>query len=138
MEGSRKVLTMPRRASEPSCLTDAASSLTLERPRVKSQTHRVKDQQLPESGLRVSDVEPQRNGAGSNSVPGICLSPSTTRAVRDYFSSQGQVDADACLGRSQEVALALVQGKREWQSRKCSDPCVDDFDQMFFAEESYV
>eukprot|EP00063_Salmo_salar_P054728 XP_014029563.1 PREDICTED: rho GTPase-activating protein 20-like isoform X2 [Salmo salar] len=138
MEASRKVFTMPRRASEPSCVTDAASSLTLERPRVKSRTHGVQDQQLPESGLRVSDVEPQRNGAGPNSEPGICLSPSATRAVRDYFSSQGRVDSDACLGRSQEVALALVQGKREWQSRKCSDPCVDDFDQMFFAEESYV
>ncbi|CAB1328833.1 unnamed protein product [Coregonus sp. 'balchen'] len=131
MEAGCKVLTMPRRASEPSCVKDAASSLTLDRPRVK-------DQQLPESGLRVSDVELQRNGAGPNSEPRICLSPSATRAVRDYFSSQGRVDADACLGRSQEVALALVQGKREWQSRKCSDPCVDDFDQMLFAEESYV
>ncbi|CAB1347309.1 unnamed protein product, partial [Coregonus sp. 'balchen'] len=138
MEAGRKVLTLPRRASEPSMVTDAASSLTLERPWVKSQTHGVKGQQLPESGLRVSDVEPQHNGAGPISEPRFCLSPSATRAVRDYFSSQGRADSGACLQRSQEVALALVQGKREWQSRKCSDPCVDDFDQMFFAEESYV
>lgn len=70
--------------------------------------------------------------------PRFCLSPSATRAVRDYFSSQGQEDADACLRRSQEVALAIVQGKREWQSRRCSDPRVEEFDQLFFAEESYV
>ncbi|XP_042162573.1 rho GTPase-activating protein 20-like [Oncorhynchus tshawytscha] len=138
MEAGRKVLTLPRRASEPSMVTDAASILTLERPLVKSLTHGVKGQQLPESGLRVSDIEPQRNGAGPNSEPRFCLSPSATRAVRDYFSSQEGADSGACLQRSQEVALALVQGKREWQSRKCSDPCVDDFDQMFFAEESYV
>ncbi|CDQ60619.1 unnamed protein product [Oncorhynchus mykiss] len=112
MEAGRKVLTLPRRASEPSMVTDAASILTLERP--------------------------LRNGEGPNSEPRFCLSPSATRAVRDYFSSQERADSGACLQRSQEVALALVQGKREWQSRKCSDPCVDDFDQMFFAEESYV
>lgn len=66
------------------------------------------------------------------------LSPSATRAVRDYFSSQGREDTNGCLRRSQEVALAIVQGKREWQSRRCSDPRVDEFEKLFFAEESYV
>lgn len=80
----------------------------------------------------MSDVEP------GHARPHLCLSPSATRAVRDYFSSQGQEDADACLRRSQEVALAIVQGKKEWQNRRCSDPRLEDFEQLFFAEESYV
>lgn len=68
----------------------------------------------------------------------FCLSPSATQAVRDYFSVQGQGDAEGCLQRSQEVAVAIVQGKKEWQNRRCSDPRLEDFEQLFFAEESYV
>ncbi|XP_073329187.1 rho GTPase-activating protein 20 [Pagrus major] len=121
-----KTLALPRRASDPAKVTaNPASSITLDRPR----TSRAQPQ---DGGLRVSEVEP------NHSEPRFCLSPSATRTVRDYFSSQGQEDADACLRRSQEVALAIVQGKREWQSRRCSDPRVDEFDQLFFAEESYV
>ncbi|XP_037646218.1 rho GTPase-activating protein 20-like isoform X1 [Sebastes umbrosus] len=131
MEGhkGRRTLPLPRRASEPAKITASAypsSSLTLDRPRTSKG-------QPQDGGLRVSEVEPNHHAE-----PRFCLSPSATRAVRDYFSSQGQEDADACLRRSQEVALAIVQGKREWQSRRCSDPRVDDFDQLFFAEESYV
>uniref|UniRef100_A0A4W6DQI6 Rho GTPase-activating protein 20 n=1 Tax=Lates calcarifer TaxID=8187 RepID=A0A4W6DQI6_LATCA len=124
----RKTLPLPRRASEPSKVTansNLSSSHTLDR-------HRISKGQTKDGGLRVSDVEP------NHAEPRFCLSPSATRAVRDYFSSQDQEDADACLRRSQEVALAIVQGKREWQSRRCSDPRVDDFEQLFFAEESYV
>lgn len=117
-------LALPRRASEPAKVTPA-SSLTLDRPRPSKG-------QSQDGGLRVSEVEP------NHAEPRFCLSPSATRTVRDYFSSQGQEDADACLRRSQEVALAIVQGKREWQSRRCSDPRVDEFEQLFFAEESYV
>lgn len=119
MEGDkeRRTLPLPRRASEPAKVT--VNSYTL-------------DRHCGSKGRRVSDVEP------SHVEPRFCLSPSATRAVRDYFSSQGQEDADACLQRSQEVALAIVQGKREWQNRRCSDPRVDDFEQLFFAEESYV
>ncbi|XP_071337530.1 rho GTPase-activating protein 20 isoform X1 [Trachinotus anak] len=124
----RRTLPLPRRASEPTKVTanfNPPSSLTLNRLRIsKGQTQG--------GGLRVSDVEP------NHTEPRFCLSPSATRAVRDYFSSQDQEDADSCLRRSQEVALAIVQGKREWQSRRCSDPRVDDFEQLFFAEESYV
>lgn len=126
MEGQKGIRTLafPRRASEPAKVT-ATLNLTLDRPHTsKGQTQ--------DGGLRVSEVEP------NHAEPRFCLSPSTTRAVRDYFSSQGQEDADVCLRRSQEVALAIVQGKREWQSRRCSDPRVDEFDQLFFAEESYV
>lgn len=130
MEGHKgsRTLALPRRASEPAKVTansSLASSLTLDRSRTLKGQHQ-------DCGLRVSQVEP------NHAQPRFCLSPSATRAVRDYFSSQGEEDADACLRRSQEVALAIVQGKREWQSRRCSDPRVDEFDQLFFAEESYV
>ncbi|KAF1382879.1 hypothetical protein PFLUV_G00148400 [Perca fluviatilis] len=130
-EGHKGRRTLPRRASEPSEVTansNPSSSLTLDRPRTSKG-------QPQDGGLRVSEVEPNH---AHRPEPRFCLSPSATRAVRDYFSSQGQEDADVCLRRSQEVALAIVQGQREWQSRQCSDPRVDDFDQLFFAEESYV
>ncbi|XP_023145687.2 rho GTPase-activating protein 20 [Amphiprion ocellaris] len=124
MEGHKGRRTLPRRASEPAKVTaNPPTSLTLGRPRVSK---------AQDDGLRVSDVEP------NHGKPHYCLSPSATRTVRDYFSSQGQEDADACLRRSQEVALAIVQGKKEWQSRRCSDPRLEDFEQLFFAEESYV
>lgn len=127
IEGQKgmRTLALPRRASEPAKVTgnlNLASGLTLDTSKGQPQ----------DGGLRVSEVEP------NHAQPRFCLSPSATRAVRDYFSSQGQDDADVCLRRSQEVALAIVQGKREWQSRRCSDPRVDEFDQLFFAEESYV
>ncbi|TNN03599.1 hypothetical protein fugu_000628 [Takifugu bimaculatus] len=116
-------LNLPRRASEPPVVNlNLTSSLTRDRAHASKGT----------GGLRVSEVE------SSHSEPRFCLSPSATRAVRDYFSSQGQEDADGCLRRSQEVALAIVQRKREWQSRRCSDPRVDEFEKLFFAEESYV
>lgn len=119
MEGHKGRRTLPRRASEPAKATVNSSSLTLDRPRSSKDP-------------KASDAE-----HGHAKSP-FCLSPSATRAVRDYFSSQGQEDADDCLRRSQEVALAIVQGKKEWQSRRCSDPRLEDFEQLFFAEESYV
>lgn len=124
-QNGRKTLPLPRRASEPTKI-GASVSLTLDRP-PKGHSQ--------DGGLRVTAVEPSHS---PSSEPHFCLSPSATQTVRDYFSSQGQADADACLRRSQEVALAIVQGKREWQSRRCSDPHMDEFDQLFFAEESYV
>lgn len=118
-----RTLALPRRASEPPEISlHLTSSLTQDRSRTSKGAR----------GQRVPEVE--SNCAGTR----FCLSPSATRAVRDYFSAQGQEDTDDCLRRSQEVALAIVQGKREWQSRGCSDPRVDEFEQLFFAEESYV
>ncbi|XP_054642725.1 rho GTPase-activating protein 20-like isoform X2 [Dunckerocampus dactyliophorus] len=127
-EGRTHSKTLPRRASEPAkmgaCHTSKPSA-TLDRPRPSKAPPQV-------GRLRVSDVAPQRPESH------FCLSPSANRAVRDYFSSQGQVDASGCMRHSQEVALAIAQAKREWQSRQCSEPRLDDFDQLFFAEESYV
>ncbi|XP_072253564.1 rho GTPase-activating protein 20 [Leuresthes tenuis] len=128
MDNHKGRKTLPRRASEPakvSANSDHPVSLTLDRPRASKA-------QLQDRRLRVTDVEP------NHSKMNLCLSPSATRAVRDYFSSQGQTDADASVRRSQEVARAIVQSKKEWQSRRCSDPRLEDFEQLFFAEESYV
>lgn len=114
-------LNLPRRASEPPAVNfNLTSSLTHSRPRASK------------GELRGSEVQ------SDHGETRFRLSPSATRAVRDYFSTQGREDADGCLRRSQEVALAIVQGKREWQSRRCSDPRVDEFEKLFFAEESYV
>ncbi|XP_017285675.1 rho GTPase-activating protein 20 [Kryptolebias marmoratus] len=125
MEGVKARKTLPRRASEPAKVagdSDPPISLTLEKPSKGRQGDR----------LRGSE------GESKNSKQHLCLSPTASRVVRDYFSTQGQVDPEACLRRSQEVALAIVQGKKEWQSRRCSDPRLEDFEQLFFAEESYV
>uniref|UniRef100_A0A668AYJ3 Rho-GAP domain-containing protein n=1 Tax=Myripristis murdjan TaxID=586833 RepID=A0A668AYJ3_9TELE len=136
-DAGRRSLTLPRRASEPTKVTLTSNPAPGHAPD-RLRPCRAVRAPPQDGGLRVSDVESGLPVSSSSSEPRFCLSPSATRAVRDYFSSQGQADTDACLRRSQEVALAIVQGKREWQSRRCSDPRVDDFEQLFFAEESYV
>ncbi|XP_060923332.1 rho GTPase-activating protein 20-like [Limanda limanda] len=81
-------------------------------------------------GLRVSEVEPQ----GERSEARFCLSPCATKAVKDYFSSHRRSNPQS----SQQVALALVESRREWLKR-CTDPKAEpDFEQLLFAEESYV
>lgn len=112
-----------RRASEPSVVLSSSQ----EEP-----THRS----VPDCRLRVSAVDIRDDRAGLEEEMRFCLSPSATRAVEKYFSAH--TDPEVCLSRSREVAWAVVQGKREWQSSRCSDPNFDDFDQMLFAEESYV
>ncbi|MBN3283004.1 RHG20 protein, partial [Polyodon spathula] len=67
--------------------------------------------------------------------PNFCLSQTATKAVREYFL---QTDVENCLQKTQEVANAVIQSKNEWQKKRCSDPKFEDFDQMFFAEESFV
>lgn len=81
-------------------------------------------------GLKVSGVDSQ----GGTSEARFYLSPCSTKAVRDYFSSHPCSNPQS----SQQVALALVESHREWLKR-CSDPSAEpDFDQLLFAEESYV
>ncbi|XP_040888030.1 rho GTPase-activating protein 20-like [Toxotes jaculatrix] len=107
-----------RRGSEPGRqLVDRASTFT--RARLPS-----------DPGLKVSEVDSQ----GETSEARFCLSPYATKAVRDYFSSHPSSNPQS----SQQVALALVESRREWLKR-CSDPTAEpDFDQLLFAEESYV
>ncbi|XP_078401604.1 rho GTPase-activating protein 20 isoform X1 [Cetorhinus maximus] len=65
----------------------------------------------------------------------IALSNSAAKAVKDYFF---QIDAENCLIKTQEVTDAMLQSKKEWQKKCCSDPKFEDFEQVFFSEESYV
>lgn len=107
-----------RRGSEPGRqIVDRAATFT--RARLPS-----------DPGLKVSGVDSQ----GGTSEARYCLSPCATKAVRDYFSSHPQSSPQS----SHQVALALVESRREWVKR-CSDPTAEpDFDQLLFAEESYV
>ncbi|XP_078078200.1 rho GTPase-activating protein 20-like [Mustelus asterias] len=65
----------------------------------------------------------------------IALSHRAAKAVKDYFF---QIDAENCLIKTQEVTDAMLQSKDEWQKKCCSDPKFEDFEQVFFSEESYV
>ncbi|XP_028998891.1 rho GTPase-activating protein 20-like isoform X2 [Betta splendens] len=81
-------------------------------------------------GLKVSEVDSHAGTAEAR----FCLSPCATKAVREYFSSHPCSSPQS----SQQVALALVESHREWLKR-CSNPSAEpDFDQLLFAEESYV
>ncbi|KAM6945324.1 rho GTPase-activating protein 20-like [Aplochiton taeniatus] len=124
-----------RRASEPglrqlgnALALDRASALHLER------LHREAlggERLLSDPGVRVSQADCP---GVPNEEPQYCLSPSATKTVRDYFSSHRRSNPQS----GQQVALALVQGRREWL-RRCSDPMAEpDLDQLLFAEESYV
>lgn len=107
-----------RRGSEPGRqVAERASTLT--RARLPS-----------DPGLKVTEVDAQ--GGMTEASP--CLSPYSTKAVREYFSSHPCSNPQS----SQQVALAVVDSRREWLKR-CSDPAAEaDFDQLLFAEESYV
>ncbi|XP_061571342.1 rho GTPase-activating protein 20-like [Cololabis saira] len=108
-----------RRGSEPGRqVVDRAATLTPTRARLPS-----------DPGLKVSEVDGPE-GAGTR----FCLSPCTTKAVRDYFSGHPGSHPQS----SQQVALALVESRREWR-RRCSEPTLEpDIEQLLFAEESFV
>lgn len=104
-----------RRGSEPGRqVMDRAATLT--RARLPS-----------DPGLKVTEAAPE-GGAEDG------LSPHATKAVRDYFSSHPYSNPQS----SQQVALALMESRREWL-RRCSDPTAEaDLEQLLFSEESYV
>ncbi|XP_076838535.1 rho GTPase-activating protein 20-like [Brachyhypopomus gauderio] len=121
-----------RRASEPgrSCLLlDKEFSKSLE-CLCKQSTGK---QEKATRGPRVSDMESHDKVSSAQ----FCLSPSASKAVSDYFSWHGGDDTQNNLKKSQEVAMAVLHGKREWM-RRCSDPRKEDLEKMLFAEESYV
>lgn len=81
-------------------------------------------------GLKVTEVDSQ----GGPREARFCLSPYATKAVQDYFCAHPNSNPQS----SQQVALALVESRREWLKR-CSDSTAEpDFDQLLFSEESYV
>lgn len=81
-------------------------------------------------GLKGPEVDSQ----GEKPEARFCLSPCATKAVQDYFCSHPYSNPHS----GQQVALALVESRREWLKR-CTDPTAEpDFEQLLFAEESYV
>nr|XP_043903796.1 rho GTPase-activating protein 20-like isoform X2 [Solea senegalensis] len=118
VEVERNARLHARRASEPG-------------QRLVEQASALSHTQLPsDPGLKVSQVDSQ----GSASEARFCLSPHSTKAVRDYFSSHPRSNPQS----SQQVALALVKSHREWLRRN-SDPTAEpDYEQLLFAEESFV
>lgn len=76
-------------------------------------------------GLKVSEVQRE---------PRFCLSPCATKAVRDYFCTYPYSNPHS----GQQVALALVESRKQWLKRH-NDPTAElDFEQLLCAEESYV
>ncbi|XP_030636693.1 rho GTPase-activating protein 20-like [Chanos chanos] len=134
VEGTGHRTMALRRASEPggACLgLDRETTLRLER--LHRQVIGKDTELLHNDGLKVSDVDPDTKGT----EPRFCLSPAATKAVRDYFTWHADEDPQSTLKKSQDVTMAIIHDKHEWLKR-CSDPRLEDFDQLFFAEESYV
>lgn len=78
--------------------------------------------------------DPGLKGTEGQTEARFCLSPCATKAVRDYFCTYPSSNPHS----GQQVALALVESRRQWLKR-CSDPAAEaDFEQLLFAEESYV
>ncbi|XP_056157094.1 rho GTPase-activating protein 20-like [Lampris incognitus] len=129
-EEKSKAWISQRRASEPGPLQlgeDQASAVHME----KFSRSTVRQRLPSDPGLKVSDVDLHGE---RNTEPRFCLSPSATKAVKDYFLSHPRSNPQS----SKQVALALVESRREWL-RRCSDPMTEkDFDQLLFTEESFV
>lgn len=106
---------------------------------------RLRQRRGSEPGRQVVDRAPAFTRARLPSDPGLkpselesdarfCLSPCTSKVVRDYFSSHPRSSPQS----SQQVALAVAESRREWL-RRCSDPQAEpDLEQLLFSEESYV
>lgn len=128
--------SLQRRASEPGepCLgLDRETAKSLERIHRKAVVKQ-------DAYCSPRSLEPKVSDSGQEdeySKPQGGLSPAATKAVRNYFFWQGGEDTQSNLKKSQEVALAVVHGKREWM-RRCSETQLEDFEKMLFSEESYV
>lgn len=119
VEEARNAGLQQRRGSEPGRqVADRASALT--RPRLPS-----------DPGLKVSEVDSQ---GGTTTEARFCITPYAAKVVKNYFSSRPRSNPQS----SQQVALSLVGSHRE-RLKRCSNPKAEtDFDQLLFAEESYV
>lgn len=128
--------SLQRRASEPgeTCLgLDRETSKSLEHIHRQAVSKQDTYCNPHTHGPKASDLEQ----GDKYSKPQFGLSPTATKVVRNYFFWQGGEDTQSNLKKSQEVALAIVHGKREWM-RRCSDTQLEDFEKMLFSEESYV
>lgn len=121
------------------------SSSTSHLPVAEQCSSRLYQRRGSEPGRQVIDRSSGTTRARLPSDPGLkgtevqtearfCLSPCATKAVRDYFCTYPYSNPHS----GQQVALALVESRRQWLKR-CNDPTAEpDFEQLLFAEESYV
>ncbi|XP_014858595.1 PREDICTED: rho GTPase-activating protein 20 isoform X1 [Poecilia mexicana] len=126
----RPALSLFRQPKTPTA-EDCSSRLT--RRRGSEPERRIADQASALTRTRLPS-DPGLKPTHADQHARFCLSPCATKAVRDYFSSHPLSNPQS----SQEVALALAEGQREWLKR-CSDGTAEpDLEQLLFAEESYV
>ncbi|XP_067842211.1 rho GTPase-activating protein 20 isoform X2 [Heptranchias perlo] len=125
--GSSELVTPAHRDSQShgdNCESEATTDLSEER------SGTFQEKKLFSSTSRPHTAEQKLSSRRS-----VALSHSAAKAVKDYFF---QIDAENCLIKTQEVTDAVIQSKKEWQKKRCSDPKFEDFEQVFFSEESYV
>lgn len=122
-EAQRSARLYQRRVSEPGRQVVERAS-TFSRARLPS-----------DPGLKVTQVDLQGPKSVADSAETrFCLSPYATSTVRDYFCSHPYSNPRS----GQQVALALVESRREWLKR-CSGPGGEpDLDHLLFSEESFV
>ncbi|XP_051877645.1 rho GTPase-activating protein 20 isoform X2 [Pristis pectinata] len=65
----------------------------------------------------------------------IVLPPSVKSTVKDYFLHN---EAKHCLRDTTTVESELVRSRQEWQSRRCTNTHLEDFEKIIFTDESYV
>ncbi|XP_048461447.1 rho GTPase-activating protein 20 isoform X2 [Rhincodon typus] len=63
------------------------------------------------------------------------LPPSVKTTVKDYFLYS---EAKHCLRDTKTVESELIRRRQEWQSRRCTDSQLEDFENIIFTDESYV
>ncbi|XP_038631846.1 rho GTPase-activating protein 20 isoform X1 [Scyliorhinus canicula] len=63
------------------------------------------------------------------------LPPSVKTTVKDYFRHN---EAKHCFRDAKIVESELIRRRQEWQSRRCTDSQLEDFENIIFADESYV
>ncbi|XP_053871486.1 rho GTPase-activating protein 20 isoform X2 [Malaclemys terrapin pileata] len=92
-------------------------------------------QQVTNSKNNKSLPSTESKNIDDESKRGFSRSPKTTKAVDDCLFKP---DVNKCLQKSEEGTKAMVQNKKEWPNKHCSDSKFEELDQRFFAEESYV
>ncbi|XP_067903513.1 rho GTPase-activating protein 20 isoform X2 [Heterodontus francisci] len=63
------------------------------------------------------------------------LPPSVKTTVKDYFLHN---EVKHCLRDTTTVENELIRRRQEWQSRRCTDSQLEDFEKIIFTDESYV
>ncbi|XP_043966088.1 rho GTPase-activating protein 20-like isoform X1 [Gambusia affinis] len=126
----RPALSLFRQPKTPT-VEDCSSRLT--RRRGSEPEQQIADQASALTRTRLPS-DPGLKPSHADQHPRFCLSPCTTKAVRDYFSSHPLSNPQS----SQEVALGLAESQQEWLKRRSDATAEPDLEQLLFAEESYV